>query len=64
VQTVAICGYLEPLSAVIFSVIFLTENISHTQMLGAIMIIGGAILGEFFPLKNIYFKNKGNSKAY
>ncbi|WP_236782424.1 DMT family transporter [Anaerotignum propionicum] len=62
VQTVAICGYLEPLSAVIFSVIFLTENISHTQMLGAIMIIGGAILGEFFPLKTYISKIKVTRK--
>lgn len=46
VQTVAICGYLEPLSAVIFSVIFLKEIILPIQVIGAILIIGGAIYGE------------------
>lgn len=46
VQTVAICGYLEPLSAVILSVIFLNEIMLPLQILGAVLIIGGAIFGE------------------
>ena len=46
VQTVAICGYLEPLSAVVFSVIFLKETMLPIQIIGAVLIIGGAILGE------------------
>ena len=46
VQTVAICGYLEPLSAVLFSVIFLREVLLPAQIVGAVLIIGGAIFGE------------------
>lgn len=46
VQTVAVCGYLEPLSAVVFSVIFLHERMSSLQMTGAILIIGGAVFAE------------------
>ena len=46
VQTVAICGYLEPLSAVIFSVIFLKETMLTFQILGAVFIIGGAMFAE------------------
>lgn len=46
VQTVAICGYLEPLSAVIFSIIILREVILPLQIIGAVLIIGGAIIGE------------------
>lgn len=46
VQTVAICGYIEPLSAVIFSVVFLREELLPLQILGAVMIIGGAVLSE------------------
>lgn len=46
VQTVAVCGYLEPLSAVFFSVIFLHEVMLPLQWLGAALIIGGAILSE------------------
>lgn len=46
VQTVAICGYLEPLSAVLFSVIFLREVLLPVQSVGAGLIIGGAIFGE------------------
>ena len=46
VQTVAICGYLEPLSAVILSVLLLNETLSATQVFGAALIIGGALFGE------------------
>ena len=46
VQTVAICGYLEPLSAVLFSVVFLSEVMLPLQVIGAALIIGGAMAGE------------------
>ncbi len=46
-QTVAVCGYIEPLSAVIFSMIFLHETMLLLQILGAVLIIGGALFGEF-----------------
>lgn len=46
VQTVAICGYSEPLSAVIFSMLFLKEVMLPVQIFGAVLIIGGAVLGE------------------
>ena len=52
VQTVAICGYLEPLSAVVFSVLFLREGMSIIQLIGAVLILGGAISGELFELGN------------
>lgn len=51
VQTVAICGYLEPLSAVIFSVIFLKETMLPLQIIGAVLIIGGAMCGELVKQK-------------
>lgn len=47
VQTVAICGYLEPLSAVLLSFVFLGESMQPIQIAGAVCIIGGAILGEY-----------------
>lgn len=46
VQTVAICGYLEPLSAVIFSLLFLHETLGPIQAVGAVLILGGAVFGE------------------
>ncbi len=46
VQTVAIFGYLEPLSAVLLSVIFLNETMLPLQIIGAVLIIGGAIISE------------------
>jgi drug/metabolite transporter (DMT)-like permease len=48
VQTVAICSYLEPLSAVIFSVLLLKESMSIIQVIGAVLILGGAAFGELF----------------
>lgn len=52
VQTVAIFGYLEPLSAVVFSVFFLSETMGIAQIIGAVLILGGAAFGEFFTLKS------------
>jgi len=46
-QSVAICGYIEPLSALVFSALFLGENLTTIQILGAVLILGGAILGGF-----------------
>ncbi len=46
VQTVAVCGYLEPLSAVLFSVLLLGEKLTAVQIAGAVCIIGGAMIGE------------------
>ena len=46
VQTVAICGYLEPLSAVVFAAILLNERMTIIQIIGAACIIGGAMVGE------------------
>lgn len=45
-QTVAICGYLEPLSAVVFAALLLGEHMTAVQMIGAACIIGGAMIGE------------------
>lgn len=46
VQTVAICGYLEPLSAVMLAVFFLHETMLPLQIVGALFIICGALFGE------------------
>lgn len=52
VQTVAVCSYLDPLSAVVFAVLFLKESMSIIQVIGAVLILGGAVLGELFDWKN------------
>ena len=46
VQTVAVCGYLEPLSAVLFSVLFLEERLLSAQVLGAALMLVGAVFAE------------------
>ncbi len=47
VQTVSVLGYLEPLSAVLFSVVLLHEGLTPVRWLGAAMIVGGAMASEF-----------------
>ena len=47
VQSVAVCGYLEPLSAVAFSVLLLHETLLPLQLIGAALIIGGAVWSEY-----------------
>ena len=51
VQTVAVCGYLEPLSAVVFAALLLGEKMTVVQIAGAICIIGGAMIGELIKPK-------------
>lgn len=54
VQTVSILGYLEPLSAVLFSVVLLHEMLTPWRWVGAALIVGGAMAAEFI---------KGNKTA-
>ncbi len=51
VQTVAVCGYLEPLSAVVFATVLLGEKMTVIQIVGAVCIIGGAIFVELVKTK-------------
>ncbi len=45
-QSVAMISYVDPVSALLFSAVLLGETMSPTQIVGAVLIIGGAILGE------------------
>ena len=51
VQSVAICGYLEPLSAVLLSVLLLKETMLPLQIVGTVLILGGAVFGECMQRK-------------
>ncbi len=44
VQTVAIGGYLEPLSAVMFSVLILNESMNFIQLIGIVLLLIGLIV--------------------
>ena len=46
VQTVAILGYLEPVVSVICSAVFLHETMDATGWIGAVLIIGAAVVSE------------------
>ena len=52
-QTVAVMGYIEPLSSVIISALILKEKMTFLQIAGAVLIIGGAIYGEISGRRTI-----------
>lgn len=52
-QSVAVCGYLEPLSAVLLSALVLHERMTGWQVLGAVLIIGGALYGELKKAESV-----------
>lgn len=60
VQTVAVCGYLEPLSAVVFAALLLDEKMTSVQIAGAVLIIAGAMIGELIKPN----RAQKNNKAY
>ena len=45
-QSVALISYVDPVSALVFSALLLHETMTPLQVLGAVLIIGGALLGE------------------
>ncbi len=45
-QTVALLSYADPVSALLLSALVLHEALTPLQLLGAVLIIGGAMLGE------------------
>lgn len=45
-QSLALLSYIDPVSALIFSAIFLGETLTNLQVFGSVLIIGGAIYGE------------------
>lgn len=49
-QTVALCSYVDPASALFFAAVFLGDRMSPLQWLGAILIIGGAAAPHVLPL--------------
>jgi len=48
-QTVAVCDYLEPLTAVILSALILHESLSGWQLAGAVLIAGGTLAWNICP---------------
>lgn len=50
-QSVALISYIESLSALISSSIVLGERLTQIEIVGAILIIGGALIGELVDIK-------------
>ena len=51
VRTVSVCGYIEPIAAVVFSMLLLGESLSLVQFVGGALILGGSIYCEYSARK-------------
>jgi drug/metabolite transporter (DMT)-like permease len=50
-QSVALISYIDPVSALVFSALLLHEVMTPVQVVGAVLIIGGAMVGEIKKAK-------------
>ena len=50
-QTVSVMSYIDPISAVFFSALFLGETITPLQILGGIFILGSTLMSELWQQK-------------
>lgn len=57
VQTIAVLCYIDPISAIIMSSLFLREQLTVLQILGGILILGATFLNEF-DYKKAYGRGK------
>lgn len=48
-QNIAIFSYIDPASALLFSFVILSESLSWYQLLGGLLIFGGALLAQLNP---------------
>lgn len=50
-QSVAMCSYIDPVSSLLIAAAVLSERMSIVQIIGAVLIIGGAAFGELYQKK-------------
>lgn len=48
-KAVALVGYFDPVSALVFSAVFLDERLSTVQFIGAVLVLAGALVGQLRP---------------
>lgn len=42
-------GYFDPVSALVFSAVFLDERLTAVQLAGAVLVLAGALAGQARP---------------
>lgn len=52
-QAIASLSYIDPVSALFFSAVFLNERLTMFQILGALLILGGTAFGQIYQTKKI-----------
>lgn len=61
-QTSALVSYIDPLTALIVSALFLGEKLSFIQLIGAVLVLGGACLGQIKPSGKLHLPEKQNRR--
>ena len=59
-QTISVCGYIEPLFAVLLAAVVLEESLQPIQILGAVLIIVGALFGELWGIRQQKVMSESN----
>lgn len=59
-QSFALLSYIEPVSALFVSVLLLGEKLLPLQIVGAFLVLGGAMLGELVLKPKLY--DAGNNR--
>lgn len=60
-QSVALISYVDPVSALLFSAVLLHESMTAVQLIGAVLIIGGAMFGEL--RKHTNYENEDTNRS-
>lgn len=60
-RAVALFGYVDPVSALIFSAVFLGEQLGTVQLLGAVLVFAGAAFGQSHANSTAFDKNLDHS---
>ena len=63
VQSIALCSYLDPASALFFSAVFLGDTLTPIQLAGATLILGGAAAGEILGGRRQSAKKPGSKET-
>lgn len=62
-QTVAVCDYIEPLSAVVLAALVLGEKLTFVQYAGGVLIMAGIVVWNLYPAAHRADMKAGSASA-
>ena len=55
-QTIAVLSYIDPITAVLISALFLGEQLTMFQIIGGVLILGSTFISELKEKRNRIYK--------